>query len=232
MIVVGIDCAGQVAGVCIMQNETVLWQRSLHQGLTHSETLLPLMDTALQETKLTLAKINCFGITAGPGSFTGLRIGMALVKGLCLPTGIPVAPVSTLKALAQGSGLQGNIVSALNARRGEVYWAGFCMQGTVLKRLTPDAAAPAESLWPFLQSLTAPVYFIGDGACICYEAFASRLVCEVPENAALANTCKGVAQLAHNPAALLDASLLRPEYLRLSQAERERMQKLEINKEG
>ena len=148
MNLLAVDSAGKSAAVAVLRDDTLLYEAQCSNGLTHSETLLPMIDTALRACGLTVADLDVLGVTNGPGSFTGLRIGLSLVKGLALPRQIPCAPVSTLEALARGMAGQGTVVGALDARRGQVYWAAFDLESHA--RLTPDAAAPAESLENFV----------------------------------------------------------------------------------
>ena len=102
MNILAVDTAGKTAGVALLQDGRLLYEVYLDGGLTHSETLLPLIDTCLKLCGLTCADIDLFGVNAGPGSFTGLRIGLAAVRGLASPRHTPCAPVSTLEALAAG----------------------------------------------------------------------------------------------------------------------------------
>ena len=148
MNLLAIDTAGKTAAVAVLRDEVLLYEAAANNGLTHSETLLPMVDTALKACGLRCADIDLYGVTAGPGSFTGLRIGLAAVKGMALPRQTPCAGVSTLEALAWGMAGQGTVVGALDARRGQVYWAGFDL--ATHDRLTPDAAAPVQALENFV----------------------------------------------------------------------------------
>lgn len=226
MICMGIDSAGRSAGVAIMRDDDLLYEVSLNAGLTHSETLMELVDAAFKATGLTPAQVDLYGVCAGPGSFTGLRIGLALVKGLALPNNTPCAGVSTLQALALCHPAEGTVLSALDARRGEVYWAAF--NGADGARLTPDAAQKADRALEFAKVCKKPLFFVGDGAGLCYNKGS-----EIPGLVFLPEPCRAsralgvclaarqmeAAGLAVPPEALL------PEYLRLSQAERERLEK-------
>ena len=125
MKILAVDTAGKTAGVAVMEDDRLLYEVYLDAGLTHSETLLPMVDAALKACRLSCADIDLYGVNAGPGSFTGLRIGLAAVKGLALPRQTPCAPVSTLEALAAAHIGEGTVVCALDARRGQVYSAAF-----------------------------------------------------------------------------------------------------------
>ena len=139
-------------------------------GLTHSRTLLPMVDTMLKNADLTLDDINAIAIAAGPGSFTGLRIGIAAVKGLAWAADKPCLGVSTLEAMAQNAAhIDGLIVGAMDARRSQVYNAVFETKGGELTRLTPDRAISLEELCAQLQGKQQPITVLGDGGVLCYR---------------------------------------------------------------
>lgn len=230
MKILGIDVSGKNAGVFFYSPEKQ-YGKTLELGLTHSETLLPLVQAVLEVAECSLQSLDCVVITVGPGSFTGLRIGLALVKGLVFATNTPVMPVSTLHALAQGSELQGRVLCALDARRNQVYWALFECDGERAVRLTEDAVNSVEDLVKISKvekSLQKTLFLVGDGAQICYNlmsGFSGTLV--VDEKAAI-QISKGAAFLAEEMVENkieISAEEIVPIYLRLSQAERERMEK-------
>ncbi len=228
--VVALDSSGKTAGVCVLQDGSILYEKTLTEGLTHSETLLPLLETALASCGLSSGDVTLYAVTAGPGSFTGLRIGAALVKGLALPFGTPVVPVSTLEALAMAISFDGVVVPALDARRGEVYWAAFDRRNGCL-RLASDTVGPAADIAECLAGTAAPIFFVGDGAEICYNMFTYGQAGVSAGKATLAPAAppppiaRGAALVAaaqQNAGNLPSAAALRPVYLRLSQAEREK----------
>ena len=161
MNILAVDTAGKTAAVAVVRDDTLLYETQCNNGLTHSETLLPMIDTALRACGLTVADLDLLAATNGPGSFTGLRIGLSVIKGLALPRQIPCAPVSTMAALAYGMAGQGTVIGAQDARRGQVYWAAFDLESH--SRLTPDAAEPVTALEKFVQSCKKPLFFVGDG---------------------------------------------------------------------
>lgn len=226
MNLLAIDTAGKTAGVAVLQDGALRYAAFCDTGLTHSETLLPMVDTALRQCHLTVREIDVFGVTAGPGSFTGLRIGLAAVKGLALPQNTPCAPVSTLEALAYGVVGTGTTIGALDARRGQVYWAAF--DTLTHARLTPDEAAPLEALENFIKSCKKPLLFVGDGAALCYNKF-DHVEGVLPCPPALRGLRgAGVALAAQACIArgeTMPPAALRPDYHRLSQAERERAER-------
>lgn len=225
--VLGIDSSGKTAGVCLLQNGQVIFEKVLNQGLTHSETLMPLVATAFAESGLSPEDINLYAVSAGPGSFTGLRIGMALVKGLALPHGTKAAAVPTLEALAYAcylDGMRGTIIPALDARRGEVYWAAFSAQGG-FSRITQDAADPAEETCKNTALYTEPIFFVGDGAYLCYNIYHNMESVRQPEANFSPSIAKGAAFLAARSGGCSAAEIY-PSYLRKSQAERQRAERL------
>ena len=224
MNLLAIDTAGKTAAVAVLRDEVLLYEAAANNGLTHSETLLPMVDTALKACGLRCADIDLYGVTAGPGSFTGLRIGLAAVKGMALPRQTPCAGVSTLEALAWGMAGQGTVVGALDARRGQVYWAGFDLE--THERLTPDDAAPVEALEKFVSGCKKPLFFVGDGALLCYNRYSEVpgvLPCPQPLRVLrAAGVALAARQLWQDGRTVPPAALL-PDYHRLSQAERDRL---------
>ena len=227
MKILAVDTAGRTAGVAVMEDDRLLYEVYLDAGLTHSETLLPMMDAALKACRLSCADIDLYGVNAGPGSFTGLRIGLAAVKGLALPRQTPCAPVSTLEALAAAHIGEGTVVCALDARRGQVYSAAFDL--ATHARLLADDARAAADLAPFVKSWKKPLFFVGDGAYLCYNIYSEAegvlpapppLRCARAAGVAMAARRMAAEGLAVPPGALL------PDYHRLSQAERQRAERL------
>lgn len=226
-IIFALDSSGVEASVCLLGEAGVLFEKEINEGLTHSETLLPLVQEGFAAAALGPADVSLFAANAGPGSFTGLRIGLSLAKGMAFPGGTPLAPVSTLLALALASGQkEGTVVPALNARRGEVYAAAFDMADGCVRRLA-DTAGPAADLEPVLANLRPPIIFVGSGAEICYTLYTEKYAVDC--TALRYPLAHGVALAARQMAAQgapLPAEEARPSYLRLSQAERERRQRM------
>lgn len=226
MNLLAVDTAGKTAAVAVLQDGALRYAGFCDTGLTHSETLLPLIDTALNACHLKISDLDVLGVTAGPGSFTGLRIGLAAVKGLALPHNIPCAGVSTLEALAYGQVLEGTVISALDARRNQVYWAAF--DGATHARLTPDTAASVDSLESFVETCKKPLIFVGDGAALCYNRY-EQVEGVLPCPAALRGLRGAGVALATltcwEEGRCVPAAELLPDYHRLSQAERERAER-------
>lgn len=223
MNLLALDTAGKTAAVAVMAQDRLLYEAQLNNGLTHSETLLPMIDTALRCAGLGMEQLDLLAVTNGPGSFTGLRIGLSVVKGLAQPRQLPCVGVSTLAALAYGCTGEGTVIGALDARRGQVYWAAFDLASHA--RLTDDAAEPVEKLEKFIKTCKKPLLFVGDGATLCYNRYGQEPgVAPCPPalgilrgaGVALAAKAQWEREGAVSPAQLL------PDYHRLSQAERER----------
>ena len=128
MNILAVDTAGKTVGVALLQDDRLLYERYLDAGMTHSETLMPLIDNCLKLCGMGCKDIDLYGVNAGPGSFTGLRIGLAAVKGLAFPRETLCAPVSTLEALAAAHTGCGTVLCALDARRAQVYSAAFDLE--------------------------------------------------------------------------------------------------------
>ena len=228
MITFGLDSAGRTAAVGLMRDEELLYEAFLSAGHTHSETLMGLVDGAFKATGLSPADVDLWGVCAGPGSFTGLRIGLATVKGLALVHKAPCAAVSTPEALAWGCPAgNGTVLAALDARRGEVYWAGFFAADGAVERLCPDESAPAASLRGFVESAREPVWLLGDGAQLVDEALNGTGKTRLYPEAYRLGRAGGVCRAALAAGETVPAARLIPDYHRLSQAERERAARLQ-----
>ena len=227
MNILAVDTAGKSAAVAILRDDTLLYETQCNNGMTHSETLLPMIDTALRACGLTMEDIDLLGVTSGPGSFTGLRIGLAAVKGLAFPRETLCAPVSTLEALGAAHTGEGTVLCALDARRAQVYSAAFDL--ATHQRLMGDDARAVADLSEFVENCKKPLFFVGDGAALCYNKYSNvpGVLCVPPalrggRAAAVALVAK---QMAERGEAVLPEALL-PDYHRLSQAERERAERL------
>ena len=222
-----LDSAGKTAGIAILRDSRLIYECYLATGHTHSETLLCLCKNAFDAAGLSPAEIDVFAAAAGPGSFTGLRIGLAAVKGLAFPHDTPCAAVSTLEALAYSAAVEGTLLCALDARRGEVYWAGFFAADGAVERLCPDESAPAASLRGFVESAREPVWLLGDGAQLVDEALNGTGKTRLYPEAYRLGRAGGVCRAALAAGETVPAAQLIPDYHRLSQAERERAARLQ-----
>ena len=231
MKILSLDSSADVGTVAICEDDRLLAEMTVNTGNTHSESLLPTVEAVLKITGTDINDIDLFACSTGPGSFTGVRIGVATIKGIAYGKGKPCASISTLEALAQNlKGFNGIICPVMNARRNQVYNALFECKDSVITRLTPDRAISIEELDSELAEKNMPVYLCGDGYGITEKGFVHTKVCNVPYRMRLASAY-GVALCAieayNNKDVLNDASLV-PIYLRPSQAERERNERLGI----
>lgn len=230
MKILALETSAVAASVAVCEDEELIAQSFQRTGLTHSATLMPMLEDMLKNAGLTLKEMDLIAVAAGPGSFTGLRIGVSAAKGLAWPLDKPCASVSTLEAMAwQMSGMEGIVCSAMDARRQQVYNALFELQGGKPVRLTPDRAISLEDLGTELANIKKNQIMVGDGAYLCYNAFQSYgyPVQMAPPHLHF-QSAWGVARCALEQARagqLTDAAGLVPNYHRLSQAERERLAK-------
>lgn len=200
------------------------WQAT---GLTHSRTLLPMAADLLKNSGLSLADMDAVAVAAGPGSFTGLRIGISAVKGLAWGAEKPCLGVSTLEAMAWPlCHLEGIVVCAMDARRRQIYNAVFRCENGALTRLREDRAISLEDAAVDLRDLEGPMTIVGDGAALCYDYFLTAGVpCALAPAHLRLQSAVGVGMAACRlwPQGAVSPQDLRPNYLRLSQAERERL---------
>ena len=226
MKILGFDTAAKTASVALTEGGRLVSEFYLDSGFTHSETVLPMAKALLEIAGTKPEEIDVFAVNCGPGSFTGLRIGIAAVKAMAMSLKKPCAAVSTLEALAENLiESKGVICPVMDARRNEVYNALFEFDGDRLVRLTPDRAISLEDLAKEAKNCKKSLLLIGDGASLCYNYFSENNISSVlsAENVRL-QSAYGVAMAARG-GNFEDPALLEPNYLRLSQAERERLAK-------
>ena len=231
MKILALETSATAASAAVCEDEALVAQCFQRTGLTHSATLMPMVESMLKTAGLKLDEIDLIAVAAGPGSFTGLRIGVSAAKGLAWPSHKPCAGVSTLEAMAwQLCGMEGCVCAAMDARRQQVYNALFELKEEKPVRLTPDRAISLKDLMLELGNTKKAQIVVGDGAHLCYNAFQE---CGFPVKMAPPHlrfqTAWGVARCALEQARtgqLTDATKLIPQYHRLSQAERERLAKL------
>ena len=222
MRILSVDTSAVCASVAVVEDGRIRAQSSTNAGLTHSRTLLPMIDSLLQNSETPLDSIDCFACAVGPGSFTGIRIGIAAIKGLCDGTGKQALAVSTLEGLAYNLLRQDTLACAvMDARCNQVYTALFDIQGDTVTRLTADAALKIEDLGTLLEQYSGKrIIFVGDGAEKCAQSLpypAAPALTRFQNAASVALA----AERSFDESKLLDAQALLPVYLRLPQAERE-----------
>ena len=229
MKILGLDSTGNVCTAAISDNDKLVAEMTVNIGNTHSETLLPLVEQILKLSNTDIDEIELFATSVGPGSFTGVRIGAATVKGLAFGKNLPLCEVSTLEALAENlSAFEGIICPVINARRMQVYNALFSCHNGVITRLCEDRAISVEELDSELAKYDEPIYLSGDGYDICKANFKLAKIMQTPKKLTLANgysVCL-CAEKMHKAGKTVTDRELAPSYLRLSQAERERNEKL------
>ena len=230
MKILSLESSAVACSVAVCEDEKLLAQSFQHSGLTHSRTLLPMCGDLLKNCGLTLEEMDVIAVAAGPGSFTGLRIGVAAAKGLAWPGNKPCAGVSTLEAMAWTlAHMEGDICAVMDARRHQVYNARFASNGETLERLTPDRAISLEELGEELKISGKTQLLVGDGAVLCYTTLKGLgLDVRLAPPHLQFQSAWGVARCGLELARqglLTDAAGLAPDYHRLSQAERERLAK-------
>lgn len=229
MKILAFDCSG--AGICaaVTDDEKLLGEAVLQSEVKHSVTLLPAIETLMSSCGVSMADIDVFAVTAGPGSFTGVRIGVSLLKGLAFGSNKPCISVSSLEALAYNlRGLDGVYVPVMDARRGQFYNALFDGE----KRLCEDRLITAEKLTEELEELGRIAYLCGDGSDIAQKLVTYGNLKKAPERL----TCMSgysVAMCAlnnyKNGVGMYTDTNIKPLYLRKSQAEREREERIKNN---
>ena len=223
MKILALESSATACSVALCEDEKLIAQTFQNSGLTHSRTLMPMADSLLAQCGQRLADVDVIAVAAGPGSFTGLRIGVSSAKGLAWAENKLCAPCSTLESMAwQLAHTDGIIIAAMDARRSQVYNAVFRARDGVLERLSPDRAISLEELENEIKNLEERKILVGDGAQLCYNEWKERV-----EDLHLApvhlrwQTAWGVARADK----LVPGEQLTPVYHRLSQAERERLAK-------
>ena len=230
MKILALETSAKSVSAAVVENGAVLASSYQNTGLTHSRTLMPLVDGMLRAADLKLEQMELIAVAQGPGSFTGLRIGVSAAKGLAWAKELPCCGVSTLLAMAQNlRHMDGTIVCAMDARRNQVYNAVFRAENGQLTRLTEDRAVSLAELAEELKNDETTKFIVGDGAKLCYTYLTQQgIPCRMAPAALVMQNAVGVGLAAEELAAegkTVSAQELVPVYLRLSQAERERLAK-------
>lgn len=232
MKILAIDCSAKSVSAAIAENGKLIAEGFLNIKLTHSETLMPIIEQLLSNSRLTLADIDAFAVTAGPGSFTGIRIGISAVKGMAFSEQKPVFAFSTLEAmalsLANSKFLTGTVCGLMDARRNQFYNALFKLENGKITRLTDDRTVEAEILKDELKQYDSPLILMGDGAELFYSLCGNDEVFSLAPETNRVQRAAGIALKASIDEELIPANpdALQAIYLRKSQAEREREEKL------
>jgi len=230
LLILAFETSAKAGSVALMDEKKLLGESYQNTGLTHSQTLLAMAEDLLKSCGKAAQDVTAVALAAGPGSFTGVRIGVAAAKGFAWAKELPCCGVSTLEAMALNFGAwDGYVCPVMDARRSQVYNALFAVNRGNMERLCQDRAISLEDLAEELKNLEKPIFLVGDGSILCYNTLSEKvpgLVC--PEEHRMHQRAAGVALAAK---AMLergescDGATLQPNYLRLSQAERERLEK-------
>ena len=228
------ESSAKAAGVAVLDDGRLLAEYFQNSGQTHSRTLMQMAEDLLDNCDLTPQDIGACAVADGPGSFTGVRIGVAAAKGFAWGREIPCFGVSTLEAMALSLGAyQGYVCPCMDARRSQVYNALFYVNQGRLERISEDRAISLTELGEELKSLREPIFLVGDGSNLCYNTLLESVPGLVlPPEHRMHQRASGVALAARKQAEAGDpgdAAALTPNYLRLSQAERERAERMKAN---
>lgn len=230
MYLLAFETSAKSASVAIVHDGLLLGEYHQNSGQTHSRTLMKMAQDLMENCDLSPNDIDAVACAIGPGSFTGVRIGLAAAKGFAWGREIPLIGVSTLEAMAKGVAVaDGVYCSVMDARRNQVYTALFEQKDGKFNRLTEDCAISLEELGKSLENIENHKFLVGDGASLCYNTLSDIALHLMPEHLRMQRAA-GVALMAYEQLQkgdVLDAQSVAPNYLRLSQAERERLKKAE-----
>lgn len=235
MTILAMDTSAKAASVCLASEEKIIGEFFINTSLTHSQTLVPMIEQLCEKSEVLMESIEAVAVNAGPGSFTGVRIGVAAAKGIAFQHDLPCVSVSTLESMAYNM-LGGDCVvcALMDARCSQVYNAMFRVTAERVERLCDDRAISLSDLKLDLRNYTEKVVFVGDGAQIAFKSLENP-----PENVFLAPinrisqnavsvACAAFKQI--NDGKTLTPAELMPVYLRLPQAQRELNKKMGVNK--
>ena len=232
MTILAFETSAKAASAALFREGVLLGETYQNTGLTHSQTLLSMAESLMASCGVAAGDIDAVGVAAGPGSFTGVRIGVAAAKGFAWGREIPCVGVSTLAAMAVGFGAwQGYVCPVMDARRSQVYNALFRVDCGKYTRIREDRAISLRDLGEDVKNLSGPIFLVGDGSVLCYNTLLETVPGLVlpPEHrrhqraAGVALEAARILETGERPS----GAELVPNYLRLSQAERERLERME-----
>ena len=232
MTILAFETSAKAASAALFREGVLLGETYQNTGLTHSQTLLSMAESLMASCGVAAGDIDAVGVAAGPGSFTGVRIGVAAAKGFAWGREIPCVGVSTLAAMAVGFGAwQGYVCPVMDARRSQVYNALFRVDCGKCTRIREDRAISLQDLGEDVKNLSGPIFLVGDGSVLCYNTLLETVPGLVlpPEHrrhqraAGVALEAARILETGERPS----GAELVPNYLRLSQAERERLERME-----
>ena len=232
MLILAFETSAKAASVALLEEGKLLGEAYQNTGLTHSQTLMVMAENLLSQCGKTVADVTDVAVAAGPGSFTGVRIGVAAAKGFAWGRELPCYGVSTLESMARSLGAwQGYVCPCMDARRSQVYNALFYVNQGRLRRVREDRAVALAELGEELKKLEEPIFLVGDGSNLCYNTLLESVPNLVlPPEHRMHQRASGVALAALEKIRAGesgDANALTPNYLRLSQAERERAERMQ-----
>ena len=235
MLILAFETTAKACSAALHDGKALLAESVQNSGLTHSQTLMVMAEDLLKVCGKTAADVTALAVAAGPGSFTGVRIGVSAAKGFAWGAEKPVYGVSTLESMARWLGVwSGYVCCCMDARRSQVYNAIFRVENGELKRISEDRAIALSDLKEELQHLEGPIYLVGDGAALAHKTLSQDIPALIlPPEHRRHQRASGVALAAlaaMDRGESADGAALQPNYLRLSQAERERMEKLQAQK--
>ena len=230
MLILAFETSAKACSVALHDGNKLLAESYQNTGLTHSQTLMTMAEDLLKTCGMTAGDVTHLAVAAGPGSFTGVRIGVAAAKGFGWGAELPVYGVSTLESMARSLGVwDGHVCACMDARRSQVYNALFRSNGGALERVSEDRAIALEELKTDLEHIDGPIYLVGDGAMLTHRTLSGQIENLIlPPEHRLQQRASGVALAAAEAIGRGesgDGAALQPNYLRLSQAERERLEK-------
>lgn len=232
MLILAFETSAKAASVALMADGKLLGESYQNTGLTHSQTLMVMAEDLLKQCGKTAADVTAVAVANGPGSFTGIRIGVAAAKGFAWGAELPCCGTSTLAAMARNLGIwQGYVCPVMDARRSQVYNALFHVDCGNYTRIRDDRAISLQELGEDIQNLSEPIFLVGDGSILCYNTLLEKVPALVmPPEHRMHQRAAGVAMEAERmlqSGASFSGAELTPNYLRLSQAERERNERMQ-----
>jgi len=235
LLILAFETTAKAGSVALLDEQKLLGESYQNTGLTHSQTLMVMAEDMLKQCGKAVSDITAVAVAEGPGSFTGVRIGVAAAKGFAWGGELPCYGVSTLEAMAEALGVwSGYVCPCMDARRNQVYNALFYVNCGIIERIREDRAISLAELGAELKTLEGPIFLVGDGSSLTHKTLKDSVPGLVlPPEHRMHQRASGVAIVAAKKIAAGesgDANALTPNYLRLSQAERERAEKMQKNK--
>ena len=230
MLILAFETSAKAGSVALLDEKKLLGESYNNTGLTHSQTLMVMAEDLLKQCGKSVSDVTAVAVAEGPGSFTGVRIGVAAAKGFAWGGQLPCYGVSTLESMAETLGVyEGHVCACMDARRNQVYNAVFLADGGNLERFSEDRAIALSDLQTELEHIDGPIFLVGDGAALTDNTLKDAVPNLIlPPEHRMHQRASGVAIVAAKQMAAGasgDANALTPNYLRLSQAERERLEK-------